>query len=53
MSDSENHIKDYNKEAYLDKVYFSEWNTADRLCYNPRYHWIWNGLRERAPTESR
>lgn len=56
MSDSENYIKyyikDYTKEVYLDEVNFSECSTVDRLSYNQRYHWIWNGLRERAPTES-
>ncbi|MGQ8872306.1 hypothetical protein [Paenibacillus sp. TSA_86.1] len=44
--------KKYNKEAYIDKVNGREWLTADRLCYNQLNHWTWNGLRERAPTES-
>ncbi|SCY03970.1 hypothetical protein SAMN05720606_102150 [Paenibacillus polysaccharolyticus] len=52
MSDSKNYIKDYSKEAYLNEVSFTEWRTANLMCYSPHYHWIWNGLRERAPTES-
>ncbi|MDT0122876.1 hypothetical protein Q9R46_09505 [Paenibacillus sp. RRE4] len=52
MSDSKNYIRDYTKEACLDEMDFREWRTTNRLCYNTRYHWIWNGLRERAPTES-
>ncbi|MCM3132570.1 hypothetical protein M3629_07230 [Paenibacillus polysaccharolyticus] len=53
MNDSEKYFKDYTKEAYLDEVNCREWRTANLMCYSPRYHWIWNGLRERAPTESR
>ncbi|MGO4528075.1 hypothetical protein AB4Z30_03260 [Paenibacillus sp. 2TAF8] len=42
----------YTKEAYIDEMNGREWLEADRLCYNQRNHWTWNGLRERAPTES-
>lgn len=52
MSDSKKYIKYYTKEAYIDEVNYREWLSANRLCYNKRYPWIWNGLRERAPTES-
>ena len=48
MSNSKKHTK----ESYIDEMNGREWLKAARLCYYQRYHWIWNGLRERAPTES-
>ncbi|WP_342556014.1 hypothetical protein [Paenibacillus sp. FSL R7-0652] len=39
------------KQAYSVGVNGCTWWTHRRMRYSQYLHWIWNGLRERAPTQ--